>query len=188
MSKGYKLPKNAKKVFRGVIFDTYQWQQKMFDGTYQTFEMLKRPDTVQIIPILDNGKILTSKQRQPKTGVFTTLFGGRVDEGEEALQAAKRELLEESGYTAKDYKLLMKFNPVTKMDWTIYYYVAKDCKKVSEGCPDCGEKINLKEISFEEFLDLPDDPTFKSGEFENFLLKTKNDKKKREELRKIFYG
>lgn len=187
MSKGYKIPKEAKRVFEGKIFDIYHWKQKMFDGTYKTFEMLKRPDTVQVIPLLDNGKILISRQRQPKTGVFTTLFGGRVDKGETAIKAAKRELLEESGYIAKDYKFLIKFNPVTKIDWTVYYYIAKGCKKISEACPDCGEDISLKEITFEEFLDLPYDPTFKSGEFENFLLKTKNDKKKREKLRKLFY-
>ncbi len=37
-----KIPPNAKRVFKGIIFDVYQWQQKMFDGSKETFEMLKR--------------------------------------------------------------------------------------------------------------------------------------------------
>jgi hypothetical protein len=33
-----KTPKGAKLAFRGVVFDVYQWKQRMFDGSYQTFE------------------------------------------------------------------------------------------------------------------------------------------------------
>lgn len=46
------LPKEAKKVFSGVISEVYQWPQKLFDGTTATFEMIKRPDTVKIVAIL----------------------------------------------------------------------------------------------------------------------------------------
>ena len=44
------IPANAKKVFHGVIFDVYQWEQEMFDGTKEIFEKLKRPDTVVVFP------------------------------------------------------------------------------------------------------------------------------------------
>ena len=44
-----KIPQQAKKVFKGTIFSVYQWQQKMFDGTFQTFEMLKRAYTIEVI-------------------------------------------------------------------------------------------------------------------------------------------
>ena len=46
------VPKEAKKVFSGVIYDVYQWPQEMFDGSMQTFEMLGRPDTVKILAVL----------------------------------------------------------------------------------------------------------------------------------------
>lgn len=36
-----KLPPQAKKVFTGQIFDVYQWEQEMYDGSFETFEMLK---------------------------------------------------------------------------------------------------------------------------------------------------
>ena len=36
-----KVPKQAKRVFKGVIFDVYQWEQEMFDGTKEIFEKLK---------------------------------------------------------------------------------------------------------------------------------------------------
>jgi len=42
----------------------YQWPQKMFDGSTATFEMIKRPDTVQIIATVGN-KILMTQEEQP---------------------------------------------------------------------------------------------------------------------------
>ena len=39
------LPKNAKRVFKGKIFDVYQWDQKMFDNSVEIFEKMKRTDT-----------------------------------------------------------------------------------------------------------------------------------------------
>lgn len=44
-----KIPKIAKEVFSGVIYDIYHWEQRMFDGSYGTFEMLRRPSTIEII-------------------------------------------------------------------------------------------------------------------------------------------
>lgn len=38
------IPEQAGCVFHGEIFDVYQWQQEMFDGSYERFEMLRRPD------------------------------------------------------------------------------------------------------------------------------------------------
>ncbi len=146
-----KIPKQAKKVFTGEIFDIYQWPQKMFDGSIATFEMIKRPDTVQIIAT-QNGKIFTTKEFQPNQKRDCGLIGGRVDKGEKPLTAAKRELLEESGMTAKKWTLLKSYQPVHKMDWTVHYYIAHDCTVVAKQNLDPGEKITINKNSFEEFI------------------------------------
>ena len=59
-----KIPSQAKRVFKGLIFDVYHWKQKMFDGSEEIFEGLKRPSTIQIIPIF-NKKLLLSFEEQP---------------------------------------------------------------------------------------------------------------------------
>ena len=59
------IPDNASCVFRGVLFDVYQWQQKMFDGSHGTFEMLRRPDTIAVVAIDDDGKIIACHEEQP---------------------------------------------------------------------------------------------------------------------------
>src|SRR5882757_3955251 len=99
-----KIPPQAKKVFQGVIFSVYQWQQEMFDGSTETFEMLKRPNTIEVIAT-QGDKILISRQSQPNKENFYSLFGGRAEEGEDPLVTAKRELLEESGLESDDWEL-----------------------------------------------------------------------------------
>src|SRR5438105_1998877 len=57
------LPDNAQRVFKGMIFDVYQWPQKLYDGSEHTFEMLKRTDTVSAICLV-NDKILMLDDEQ----------------------------------------------------------------------------------------------------------------------------
>ena len=66
------IPPDAKKVFSGVLFDVYQWEQKMFDGSVATFEKLKRPDTVVVFPVLPNGRIILTEQEQPNDSNYGT--------------------------------------------------------------------------------------------------------------------
>ncbi len=42
------MPDHARRVFRGEVFDVYQWEQEMFDGSKAVFEKLIRQDTVII--------------------------------------------------------------------------------------------------------------------------------------------
>jgi len=125
----------------------------MFDDSIETFEMLKRPNTVQIIAT-QKDKILLAKEEQPGIKREYTLLGGRVDEGETPLACAKRELLEEAGVESTDWELIKTYEPYAKTEWTIYLYVARDCKKIAEQNLDPGEKIEIKKISFDKFIDI----------------------------------
>lgn len=169
-----KIPDGAKLVFKGVIFEVYQWQQKMFDGSLATFEMLKRPDTVQVIPIVGD-KILIAEEQQPTKEQFHGLFGGRVEESEHPLDAAKREFLEESGYEAQTWETLKVYTPYHKMDWTMYMFVARNCHQVQKPQLDPGERIFVKEVSFDEFIDLVISKQFWGKEFSLDVLHMKLD-------------
>ncbi len=159
-----KLPESAKRVFQGIIFDVYQWPQKMFDGSEATFEMLKRPNTVTVIAT-QGDKILFAEEEQPTKPVVSTLFGGRVEEGEDPLAAAKRELLEEAGLESDDWVLYKIYEPVIKMDWQISVYVARNCRRVADQQLDAGERITTKEVSFEAFIDLVCSDRFNEKDF-----------------------
>ncbi|MEI6596794.1 MAG: NUDIX hydrolase [bacterium] len=186
-NKKNKLPKNAKRVFKGEIFEVWQWPQKMFDGSIETFEMLKRPDTAGVIAVVDD-KILILNQRQPDSASsFLSLAGGRREKNETALNGAKRELLEETGYVARDWQLFNKISPSGKIVWTSYTYIARDCIYWQPPRLDAGEKITTKLISFEEFLDLADEPDFYEPELVNYMLRARADKKIYKKFHKILF-
>lgn len=180
------IPENAKCVFKGEIFDVYQWEQKMYDGSTAIFEKLKRLDTAVVFAVLPDGKIILTEQEQPDKDLFIGAAGGRVEEGEDVLEAAKRELLEETGYQADEYILWFAESPVGKIDWTVYNFIAKGVKKVAEQNLDAGEKIKLKIVSFEEFLKMGSDEKFSEKEIIPKILEAKLDPEKMTELKKLF--
>src|SRR3989344_3180547 len=182
------IPENAKRVFRGVVFDVYQWEQKMFDGSKATFEKLKRPDTVVVFPVLPGGKIILTEQEQPGKEPFIGATGGRVDEGEDILEAAKRELLEESGYTAEEFILWDAQHPTSKVDWVVFTFIAKGVKKIADLHLDAGEKIKLITLTLDELIDIPTKKNiyFAEQEITLKLMEAKLDPQKKKELEKLF--
>ena len=181
------IPPHAKKMFSGVIFEVWQWEQKMFDGSTETFERLKRPNTAQVIATVGE-KILTQTEEQPDAKQpFVSLPGGRCNEGEDALSAAKRELLEETGYESSDWSLWREVDPVGKIEWTVSTFIARNCAVKTAQNIDAGEKIETRLIGFDEFLLLADEPSFYSPEIVADLLRMRLDGSKRAEVQKTLF-
>jgi ADP-ribose pyrophosphatase len=182
------IPPHAKRVFKGVIFDVYQWEQEMFDGTRAIFEKLKRPDTVVVFSVLPDGKIILTEQEQTGKIPFIGATGGRVDEGEDILTAAKRELLEESGYIAENFILWDARHPVGKIDWVVYTFIAKGLKKIGDIDLDGGEKIKLLPLTLDELIDIATDEKTYFAEQEIIMkfMEAKYDPEKKKELEELF--
>lgn len=158
-SDAYLIPESAECVFQGKIFDVYQWKQEQFDGTHKTFEMTKRPDTVSIIGIKDGGLVVIH-QKQPGHKMILDLPGGRHDvDSETELDAAKREMREETGMTFANWKLVHAWQPVIKMEWFIYTYIASDFISQDEQKLDAGEKIAIELMDFANVLSQADSNT-----------------------------
>jgi ADP-ribose pyrophosphatase len=152
------VPPNAKRVFKGVIYDTYQWLQELYDGTEEIFEMLKRPDTVKVIAVKDN-QIVIVDQVQPYHGHFYDIPGGMHDNDTESeLEAAQRELLEETGMRFKTWRLLECTQLHNKIEQFVYVFLATDFESQSKQQTDSGEKIAVKLMSFEKVKALVDSP------------------------------
>lgn len=159
-----KIPPHAKCVFTGIIYDVYQWEQVLFDGSSTTFECLKRPDTVVVIPV-QGTDVFYARQEQPNIPPFISLFGGRAEKGEAPLEAAKRELLEETGLTSNNWEQIRCYSAPSKIDWKIYFFVARDCMKTAEQHLDAGEKITVHTASIDDFINkIVTDPNFSEYE------------------------
>ena len=180
------LPSHAKRVFEGDIFDIYQWEQLMFDGSTAIFEKIVRSDTVTIIPIIED-KILIQYQEQPDLSTFISLPGGRMDRNEDVITASKREFIEETGYKANEWFPLMMIKPLNKMIWKMHYYIARDCTNTNQLHLDSGEKIENKLISFDEFLLLSENELFRDKELARYILKLRLHPEKLEEFKNLLF-
>lgn len=180
-----KIPEHAKKVFAGEIFDVFQWDQELFDGTRAVFESLKRTDTVTVIPVTEDGRIMLIEEEQPQIPLHLKNVAGKVDPGEKPETTAVRELLEETGYAGTDIKLWYKQNLVYKIDWTIYTYVIRGCKKVAEQSLEGGERITPVLLSFEEFIDKVCEEDFPNLALKVKILDAKLSNEKMNELKSL---
>lgn len=184
-----KIPTNAKRVFKGVIFDVYQWPQKMFDGSVETFEMLKRPDSLVVIAVDEQQKVIMINEDQPDHSKGIGMPAGRHDKaGEDIWAGAKRELAEETGYTSDNWKLIHSYSPQPKIEWTVHYFLALDCQKTSDQQLDNGEKISVKLVGLDEFLDHTIKPGMKMWNLEPMFLRAKLDPDKWLALKDFLQG
>jgi ADP-ribose pyrophosphatase len=184
-----RIPPHARKVFSGIIFNVWQWDQEMFDGTIKVFEMLERADSAIIIP-RDGNKFLIQEEEHPGLPIFLTFPAGQLEDHDSDLETlARRELREETGYIASKLRLIKSFEPVNKIQWTVNVYVAEDLEKVGEPDLDGGEKIHSTNwLSFDEMLDSASDSRFRLAEIKMDMIHAKSDPVFREEYKKLLFG
>lgn len=143
------IPEHAKRVFTGVIFDVYQWTETLYDGSSAIFEMLKRPDTVKVIAIKED-KLVVIEDSQPVAKTEVTFPGGRINETDSSwVAAAQREMLEETGLSFKNWKLIEVVQPIHKIEWFVAWYLAYDLIDQVKPTNDKGEKIKVSEYNLD---------------------------------------
>jgi 8-oxo-dGTP pyrophosphatase MutT (NUDIX family) len=78
------------------------------------------------------------------------LVSGMIEEGEQSLEAAKRELAEEAGLTASFWEQVGAFNMGSSIiEWPLYYFVAKNLQETVKH-PDPSEEIEIVKVPLEE--------------------------------------
>ncbi|MEK7254345.1 MAG: NUDIX hydrolase [Bacteroidota bacterium] len=109
-------------------------------------------DSVTVFALTKTGNVvLVDNYRFGVHAYLLELPGGLVDDGEDHQQSAKRELLEETGYAAKEWRYAgsVASNPVF-MDSFVHHYLALDAEQVAEPDLDDAEDIRVREVPLEE--------------------------------------
>ena len=95
---------SSETLFEGRFLQARRDTVRLPDGASATREYVVHPGAVVVIPLLDDGRVLLERQyRYPVAQVMTEFPAGTLDPGEEPLRCAQRELLEETGYTARQW-------------------------------------------------------------------------------------
>jgi 8-oxo-dGTP pyrophosphatase MutT (NUDIX family) len=122
------------------------------DNAESTFFVIENPDWVNIIALTKNKEVILIEQfRHGTEEVILEIPGGMIDEDEEAERAARRELLEETGFSADNFILLGKSHPNPAIqNNTIFHYLALDCEQTEDVSFDEHESVLTKIVSLEE--------------------------------------
>lgn len=126
------------------------------EGKSSNFFVIENPDWVNVLAMTNDQQVIVIEQFRHGTGEITIeIPGGMVDNQEDAGEAAKRELLEETGYTPKQLVSLGKCrpNPAIQDNW-LHHFLAIGCEKTHEVEFDSTESVVTKLVPFEEFAEM----------------------------------
>jgi ADP-ribose pyrophosphatase len=104
---------DSKTMHRGPFLTLNCDTVRLPDGSSGTREYVKHPGAVMVIPLFDDGRVLMESQfRYPMGKVMYEYPAGKLDPNEGALGCAKRELREETGYTAREFIYITRVHPI----------------------------------------------------------------------------
>lgn len=146
-----------KKLLETPIFSLHE-RELLPDkqSTPSPFIVLNAPDWINIIALTENLEVVLVEQY--RAGIHKSTLeipGGMVDKGEAPIEAAKRELLEETGFQSEKWKLLGKTsaNPAFMNNFTSIF-LAEECTKTGNQQLDGNEDIDIHILELDHFLNL----------------------------------
>lgn len=158
-------------VFKGKVFSVRRDEIIEPSGVRATRDMIAHPGSVVVMPIQDDGKIVVIRQyRYAARQYLWELVAGRIDAGENPKQAAKRELIEETGLRAKTFRVFLEFWPSPGfLEEKMFVLLAEG---VTQGVaePEEDERIEAKAFTRAEIEKMLQNGEFHDGKSISSLL------------------
>jgi ADP-ribose pyrophosphatase len=141
------------RAYDGALLHVRRDTVRLPDGATATREYVVHPGAVLIVPVHADGRLVVERQfRYPLNRVLVEFPAGKLDPGEAPLATAGRELMEETGYTAKRWTHLGRIHPVVSYSSeTIELFVAEDLLHVGRQL-DQGEFLDLDTMTVDAML------------------------------------
>jgi len=141
-------------VYEGDFLRMHKDKIIMPNGKLSVREYVTHPGGVVIIPLLNNGDLVLERQyRYPLHQNFYELPAGKIDHNEDPLASAKRELLEETGYIASEWRYITTLYPCIGYSNEKQMYFLAEGLDLRGACPDDGENIEVFTLSFSEAIE-----------------------------------
>jgi ADP-ribose pyrophosphatase len=146
---------SGEEVYSGRLLRVRRDVVRLPDGSEGVREYIRHPGAVLIVPLFDDGRVLLERQyRYPHRRHFLELPAGKRDPGEAALATARRELAEETGFTASEWtRIGVIHTSVAYTDEAIELFVARGLAK-GEPRPEAGEFIQTQALPLAEAIAL----------------------------------
>lgn len=143
----------GQRVYDGGLLKVHRDTVRLPDGTEAYREYIRHPGAVAIVALFDDGCVLLERQfRYPNRRVFVEIPAGKLEPGEPHLDTAQRELLEETGYVAAEWRRLgVIHTAIGYTDETIELFLAKNLTEKTASL-DAGEFLETLRVPFDEAI------------------------------------
>ena len=164
----------SQRVFDGKLLHIDVDTVALPDGRQAIREVVRHPGGVCVLPLHDDGTVSVVRQfRYPYKEVVTELPAGKLEPGEDPALAIRRELSEETGFTAGEWHEMGIFYPTPGYtDEVLHLYFAR---RLTPGAvhPDEDEFIECERLPLDTLLEQVMDGTLRDGKSVALILKVK---------------
>ena len=141
----------SKMIYQGPVFGVRRDEVIEPSGVRVTREVITHPGSVVVLPVLPDRRIVLIRQYRHATRQFLwELVAGRMERGENPRRAAARELIEETGYRAKRFRVFLDVFPTPGFLEERMYILLAEGVTPGEAEPEEDEKIVAKAFTRRE--------------------------------------
>lgn len=142
-------------LYNGKLFDVMLEKVTLPNGAVKDREIVRHPGAAAMVPLLDDGKVVLISQYRHAVGKFLwEIPAGTLEPDEDAIECARRELVEETGYEAARFDKLAEILPAPGYtDEHIHIFLASGLRSVEQRLED-DEVLESRPTPFETAIEM----------------------------------